>query len=115
MIAQIDVEDSGNNFGSAGIGLGGTNHMPEMQDDIQTEEWVKRQKAEIKQLQVKLEASKKEYKESQAEVESLRLEDPTLYRKKQALLDKVKVALERKIEKMNQRIAKVKEIETKLK
>ena len=48
-------------------------------------------------------------------MESLRLEDPTLYRKKQALLDKVKVALERKIEKMNQRIAKVKEIETKLK
>ena len=59
--------------------------------DVQTEDWVKRQKAEIKELQVKLEASKKDYKKSQAEVESLRLEDPALYRKKVAVLDKVKL------------------------
>jgi len=32
--------------------------------DVQTEDWVKRQKAEIKELQVKLEASKKDYKKS---------------------------------------------------
>lgn len=82
--------------------------------DVQTEDWVKRQKAEIKELQVKLEASKKDYKKSQAEVESLRLEDPALYRKKVAVLDKVKLQLEKKIDKMNQRIAKVKEIEGKL-
>ncbi len=59
--------------------------------DNQTEDWVKRQKAEIKELQQKLEASKKDYKKSQAEVESLRLEDPALYRKKVAVLDKVKL------------------------
>lgn len=66
-------------------------------------------------MQVKLDTSKKEFKQSQAEVESLRLEDPILYRKKQGVLEKVKVQLEKKIEKLNQRIAKVKEIESKLK
>ena len=85
------------------------------EDDTQMDDWVKRQKAEIKQLQVKLDTSKKEFKQSQAEVESLRLEDPILYRKKQGVLEKVKVQLEKKIEKLNQRIAKVKEIESKLK
>ena len=115
MIAQLDVEDSGNNFGGA-TGLTGvlSDSIAMDGDDMQTEEWVKRQKAEIKQLQGKLDASKKEFKQSQAEVEALRLEDPTLYRKKQALLDKVKFQLEKKIEKMNQRISKVKEIENKL-
>ena len=42
------------------------------------------------------------------------MEDPNLYRKKLAVLDKVKLQLEKKIERMNQRIAKVKEIEAKL-
>ena len=55
------------------------------------QDWVKRQKSEIKELQGKLDVSKKEFKKSQAEVESLRLEDPNLYRKKHAVLDKVKV------------------------
>ena len=49
-------------------------------------------------MQAKLEASKKEYKQSQAEVEALRMEDPTLYRKKKQVLDKVKLSLEKKIE-----------------
>jgi len=34
-------------------------------------------------------------------VESLRLEDPTLYRKKLAVLEKVKAQLEKKIDKLN--------------
>lgn len=48
-------------------------------------------------------------------MEAIRTEDPILYRKKSAVLEQVKVKLEKKIEKMNQRIAKVKEIEAKLK
>ena len=48
-----------------------------------------------------MEAAKKDYKQSQAEVEALRLSDPSLYRKKVAVLDKVKLQLENKIEKMN--------------
>ena len=45
------MEDSGNNFGGA-MGLGGvvSDSMGMDGDDMQTEEWVKRQKAEIKQL-----------------------------------------------------------------
>lgn len=42
----------------------------------QTEEWVRRQKADIKELQIKLGDAKKEYKQSEAEVSALRLEDP---------------------------------------
>ena len=103
-------------------GVGGTHARDEMMfslgsgdgNEQETEDWVKRQKAEIKQLQVKLEAAKKDFKQNQAEVESIRLEDPNLYRKKVAVLDKVKMQLEKKIERMNQRIAKVKQIEAKL-
>lgn len=91
MIAQIDPDDpnsmanAGMSFNDnvlAGFGQG---------DEQQMQDWVKRQKSEIKELQGKLDVSKKEFKKSQAEVESLRLEDPNLYRKKHAVLDKVKV------------------------
>lgn len=44
----------------------------------------------------------------------MRLEDPALYRKKAGVLEKVKLQLEQKIERMNQRLVKVKEIEAKL-
>lgn len=74
-------------------------------------DFIKRQKAEIKELQAKLAKSKEEYKVSQAEVEDLRLSDPALYRQKVAVLDKVKATIEKKIDRMNQRVAKVKELE----
>ena len=91
MIAQIDPEDP-NSMAGAGMSfndnaLGGFGQG----DEQQMQDWVKRQKSEIKELQGKLDASKKEFKKSQAEVESLRLEDPNLYRKKHAVLDKVKI------------------------
>ena len=38
-------------------------------DHAQMEDWVRRQKAEIKDNQAKLEVQKKDYKHSQAEVE----------------------------------------------
>ena len=65
-------------------------------------------------MQEKLESSKKQYKEDKADIDKLRLKDPELYRKKTAVLDKVKEQIEAKISKLNQRIAKVKEIEAKL-
>lgn len=112
LMAQLDADDQN---------VGGTLATDPMMfsleigaNEDETEDWVKRQKAEIKQLQVKLEAAKKDFKQNQAEVEAIRLEDPNLYRKKLAVLDKVKLQLEKKIERMNQRIAKVKEIEAKL-
>ena len=64
-------------------------------------------------MQEKLEASKRQYKEDKAEVEALRLSDPALYRKKVAVLEKVKETIEKKIGKLNQRISKIKEIEQK--
>ena len=115
MIAQLDDDDQGNQFVGAGLGFRKQVDGADSDDDIQTQEWVRRQKAEIKELQKALEGSKREFKQSQAEVEAIRTEDPILYRKKSAVLEQVKVKLEKKIEKMNQRIAKVKEIEAKLK
>ena len=75
MLANLNAAADGNDVGQV-------TGMDQEDDDTQTEEWVRRQKAEIKELQKKIELSKKEYKQSQAEVESLRLQDPTLYRKK---------------------------------
>ena len=59
LMAQLDADDQ--NMG----GTLATDPMMfslEMGNEDETEEWVKRQKAEIKQLQVKLEAAKKDFK-----------------------------------------------------
>ena len=64
-------------------------------------------------MQKKLEASKRQYKEDKAEVEALRLTDPALYRKKAAVLEKVKETIDKKLDKLNQRISKIKEIDQK--
>ena len=52
------------------------------QNEDQIHDYIKRQKAEIKSMQEKLEVAKRQYKEDKAEVEALRLTDPALYRKK---------------------------------
>jgi hypothetical protein len=44
-------------------------------------------------------------------VEDLRLSDPALYRKKSEVLAKVKEGLDRRIQQINSRVAKVKELE----
>ena len=64
-------------------------------------------------MQEKLESSKRQYKEDKVSVEAVRLTDPALYRKKLAVLDKVKETIEKKIARLNQHIAKVKDIEQK--
>lgn len=48
MIQKIDVEDS-NQFGPAGM-MSNTMNSMALDDEVQTEDWVKRQKGEIKQL-----------------------------------------------------------------
>lgn len=47
MIQKIDVEDS-NQFGPAGMSM--VNDSMALDDDVQTMDWVKRQKGEVKQL-----------------------------------------------------------------
>lgn len=76
-------------------------------------EFVQRRKKEIKEMQEKLDGSKRQYKEDKAAVEAIRLTDPALYRKKSAVLEKVKETIEKKISRLNQHIAKVKHIEQK--
>ena len=74
-------------------------------------EFVKSQKAQIKELQEKIEQAKNQYKLDKAQVEDLRLSDPALYRKKSEVLFKVKEGLDRRIQQINSRVAKVKELE----
>ena len=74
-------------------------------------EFLKREKAEIKDLQGRLEDDKRLYKQDKREAETLKHTDPSAYRQRMAVLDKVKEGIERQIDKVNQRIAKVKEIE----
>jgi hypothetical protein len=74
-------------------------------------EFLKREKAEIKDLQGRLEDDKRLYKQDKREAETLKHTDPSAYRQRMVVLDKVKEGIERQIDKVNQRIAKVKEIE----
>lgn len=60
---------------------------------------------------MKIEQAKKQYKADKAQVEDLRVTDPALYKKKSELLAKVKEGLDRQIENINQRVAKVKDLE----
>lgn len=76
-------------------------------------DFIKRQKVQIKEMQEKLEQSKSQYKVDKAALEDLRLQDPALYRKKSEILVQVKDGLDRRITQINQRIAKVKEMEAK--
>lgn len=52
-------------------------------------------------MQEKLEASKKQYKDDKAQIEEIRLKDPELYRKKSAVIEKVKEQIENRISKLN--------------
>jgi hypothetical protein len=74
-------------------------------------DFLKKEKSELKDLQSRLEDDKKRYKEDKREAESLRHTDPSAYRQRMQVLDKVKESIERQIDKVNHRIAKVKEIE----
>ena len=48
------------------------------------------------------------------DIDALKYSDPSAYRQKQAVLDRVKESIENKIDKVNERIAKVKDLEKKL-
>lgn len=102
---DVDASNSFNKYGDNPFG---------QYKDEEMVEFVKRQKAEIKDLQEKLEASKAQYKEDKAKLEEIRHKDPNLYKIKSQLLSKVKETIEKRIDKVNQRIAKVKEIEAKM-
>lgn len=113
-----DVEEDVSNIGASFVSgksnpFGSPEKLIGEQNEDQIQEFVKRSKQDIKEMQEKLETSKRQYKEDKAEVEALRLTDPALYRKKVVVLDKVKDTIEKKIGKLNQRISKIKEIETK--
>ena len=104
MLKEADEDNSAigrNSFISGSNPFQSPDKFIDGENEDQIVEFVKRQKAEIKELQSKLEKSKQDYKESQAEVEELRLKDPSLYRKKLAVLEKVKETIEKKIDKVN--------------
>ena len=84
-------------------------------DDVHLREFIAKEKQLIKDINKQIEDDKNKYKKEKKDLEDLKYSDPTLYRQRQAVMDKVKVGLERKIDKVNERIAKVKDIEQKLK
>ena len=74
-------------------------------------DFLKKEKAELKEAQVRLEDDKRRYKEDKRDAESLKYTDPSAYKQRMQVLDRVKESIERQIDKVNNRIAKVKEIE----
>lgn len=110
LLREVEMEvDASNSFNRFDNPFGAMKHS-----DEELMEFVKRQKAEIKELQDKLEHAKQHYKEDKAKLEEIRNKDPNLYKIKSQLLAKVKETIEKRIDKVNQRIAKVKEIEAKI-
>ena len=67
-----------------------------------------------KEQQEKLEQAKQQYKIDKVQVEDIRLSDPALYKKKSDILLKVKDDLDRRIARINERVNKVKEMESKI-
>ena len=77
--------------------------------DIGLKEFVAQEKSELKELQLRLEEDKRRYKIDKKEAEDLRYSDPSSYRQRTQVLEKVKDSIERQIDKVNQRISKIKE------
>ena len=77
--------------------------------DIGLKEIVAQEKSELKELQLRLEEDKRRYKIDKKEAEDLRYSDPSSYRQRTQVLEKVKDSIERQIDKVNQRISKIKE------
>ncbi len=77
------------------------------------QDFIKQQKKEILEIRDKLEKEKQQYQADKAQIEDLRLNDPALYRKKSEILAKVKEGLDRRISNMNQRMSKIKDLESK--
>ena len=65
------------------------------EDQKGLKDYISREKAELKELQARLEDDKRRYKADKKELESLRHTDPSAYRQRQAILDKVKDSIER--------------------
>ena len=77
-------------------------------------EYVLREKAELKDLQAKLEQEKRQFKADKRDTESLKYSEPEVYRQRMTVLDKVQKSIEERIDSVNERIAKVKQAERKL-
>lgn len=73
--------------------------------------YIAREKAELKELQQRLEDDKKQYKLDKKDLEELRHTDPSAFRQRSQILEKVKDSIERQIDKVNKRISKIKEAE----
>lgn len=102
LLQDLDEKENAANFGE--------NHRK----DSDLKAFIAREKAELKELQERLEDDKRQYKQDKRELEELRHTDPSAYRQRSQLLDKVKDSIERQIDKVNQRIAKIKESERSL-
>ncbi len=62
-------------------------------DDLKV--FITREKAELKELQQRLEDDKKQYKLDKKDLEELRHTDPSAYRQRSQILEKVKDSIER--------------------
>ncbi len=87
--------------------------LPRFSQKSDLKEYLSKEKAELKELQQRLEEDKRKYKEDKREVDDLKYSDPNAFRQRSQLLDKVKESIEKKIDQVNARIAKVKDLEKK--
>lgn len=83
-------------------------------EDALLKENISREKAELKDLQAILEDDKRRYKEDKARVDELRLTDPSLYRQRIQVMERVKESIEKRIDDVNGRVKRLKEAEKKV-
>ena len=88
-------------------------------DNVQSEDEIRRfidsQKQVIRKTQEKLDKSKKQYKlDKQKLTEQLKQSDPTEYARLKEILDDAKAQIEDRIDKVNKRVEKIKQMENRL-
>lgn len=77
-------------------------------------EFVEREQKELKKLQKKFEQDKQKWKDDKKELEIIRYSDPSTYKKRMAILEKVKEGIENQIDKYNERLKKVHKMQSEL-
>jgi hypothetical protein len=84
-------------------------------DDVDLKSFVAREKLELRDLLNRLEEDKRRYRVDKKEADELKYTDPSAYRQRTEILEVVKDSIERQIDKVNNRISKLKETQKQLK
>ena len=80
-------------------------------DHHSVKDFIHHEQSDLKKLLKRYEEDKRRYKQDKHEAEGMKYSDPSGYKRKQDVLGRVKEGIEKQIDKYNERLTKVKELE----